>query len=184
MVKSIAEKLGIGKTREGRSESPSFAGEKRARHRALGIIFRLLPLLTALMVVAAGSAMAQEFDHGYHLYDGALKKYVDNGTVNYTGLKTDAGALDRYLTDAAAVPENQFKSWTESRQLAFLSNLYNAATLRLILDHYPVKSIKDIGSIFNPTTIHDYSFSTHQVFVSYERDMPGGSSFVSIRQGQ
>jgi hypothetical protein len=29
-----------------------------------------------------------------------------------------------------------------------LINLYNAATLKLIIDHYPVKSIKDIGSFF------------------------------------
>ncbi len=35
-----------------------------------------------------------------------------------------------------------------SAQLAYLINLYNAATLQLIINHYPVKSIKDIGSIF------------------------------------
>ncbi len=26
--------------------------------------------------------------------------------------------------------------------------MYNAATLKLIVDHYPLKSIKDIGSLF------------------------------------
>jgi hypothetical protein len=32
--------------------------------------------------------------------------------------------------------------------MAFLINAYNAYTLQLIIDHHPVKSIKDIGSFF------------------------------------
>ena len=36
----------------------------------------------------------------------------------------------------------------ELQQLAFFINAYNAYTLQLIIDHYPVKSIKDIGSFF------------------------------------
>ena len=32
--------------------------------------------------------------------------------------------------------------------MSFLINLYNAATLKLVTDNYPVKSIKDIGSVF------------------------------------
>jgi hypothetical protein len=122
--------------------------EIRDRRRQPGAAFLVDLLLAVLLVIMAGSAMAEEFDHGYRLYDDALQKYVDNGMVNYAGLKTDAGPLDGYLKEAAAVSENQFKSWNEPRRLAFLFNLYNAATLRLIIDHYPVKSIKDIGSFF------------------------------------
>jgi hypothetical protein len=57
-------------------------------------------------------------------------------------------ALESYLDGLSAVQEAQFNAWTESQQLAFLINLYNAATLKLIADHYPVKSIKDIGNLF------------------------------------
>jgi hypothetical protein len=32
--------------------------------------------------------------------------------------------------------------------MAFLINAYNALTVKLIVDHYPVKSIKDTGTIF------------------------------------
>jgi len=38
------------------------------------------------------------------------------------------------------VPESEFARWNQSQQIAFLINLYNAATLRLIIDHYPVKA--------------------------------------------
>jgi len=33
--------------------------------------------------------------------------------------------------------------------MAFLINAYNAFTLKLIIDNYPVKSIKDIGGLFS-----------------------------------
>jgi hypothetical protein len=46
------------------------------------------------------------------------------------------------------IQKKDFDSWTSEQRLAFLINLYNASTLRLIRDHYPVKSIKDIGGWF------------------------------------
>ncbi len=94
------------------------------------------------------SGAAQEFDPSHSVFDGVVKAHVANGTVDYRGLHAAPQALDQYLNALAAVPETQFRTWTEPRQIAFLANLYNAATLKLILDHYPLKSIKDIGSIF------------------------------------
>ena len=41
----------------------------------------------------------------------------------------------------------EFKTWPEKERLAFLINLYNAATLKLIVENYPVKSIRSIGWI-------------------------------------
>jgi len=105
-------------------------------------------MLAALCVITAGSVMAQEFDHTHASFDGILKVQVLDGAVDYAALKAAPQALDQYLDMLAAVPEAQFKTWTEARQIAFLANLYNASTLRLILDHYPLKSIKKIGSIF------------------------------------
>jgi hypothetical protein len=68
--------------------------------------------------------------------------------VDYRGLKGDDAALERYLDGLAGVSEATFNGWAASERLAFLINLYNAATLKLVVDHYPVKRIKDIGSIF------------------------------------
>ncbi|MBR9986934.1 MAG: DUF547 domain-containing protein [Desulfosarcina sp.] len=61
---------------------------------------------------------------------------------------SDTKGLERYLDATADVGKTQFNDWNESERLSFLINLYNAATLKLIVDHYPVKSIKKIGSIF------------------------------------
>lgn len=72
-----------------------------------------------------------------------LQKYVtDKGNVDYKGFKKDAKALQVYLDELAAnVPQ---KSWSRNAILAYWINAYNAYTVKLILDNYPVKSIKDI----------------------------------------
>lgn len=78
-------------------------------------------------------------------FDQLLQTYVDGqGMVNYKGLLEDRSKLKSYLS----VLENNApqKSWTRDQKLAYWINAYNAYTLDLILEHYPVKSIKEIGS--------------------------------------
>ncbi len=105
-------------------------------------------LLCAASLFSAAVAGAAQFDHAHLGYDALLKRFVVQGRVDYKGLKEDGAALERYLDNLAGVSEATFNAWPEPAQLAFLINLYNAATLQLILDHYPAKSIKDIGGFF------------------------------------
>ncbi len=72
-----------------------------------------------------------------------LKKYVDlEGNVDYKNFKSDIGALNAYLEDLSIhSPSN---NWNKNEKLAYYINIYNAATIKLILDNYPIKSIKDI----------------------------------------
>ena len=111
-------------------------------------VHRLTALLIAAALVFPVAGSAAQFDRTYAGYDALLKQYVSDGRVDYKGLAADIDALDRYLGGAAGVSEAAFNAWAESERLAFLINLYNAATLKLILDHYPIDSIKDIGSFF------------------------------------
>lgn len=104
--------------------------------------------LFLLCIGIVSSATAQSLTHAQHSLDAVLKKFVADGVVDYRGLKTNDQQLKDYLSAARAVKEADFIDWSRNEQLAFLINLYNAATLQLILDHYPVKSIKDIGSFF------------------------------------
>ena len=80
------------------------------------------------------------FDHS--VFDHLLKKHVDaDGWVDYKGLLNDAAPLDAYIETLADAP---FNAMGRDEKLALLINAYNAFTFRLILDHYPVKSIMDI----------------------------------------
>ncbi|MHC4949246.1 MAG: VTT domain-containing protein [Planctomycetota bacterium] len=78
----------------------------------------------------------------HELLDAVLRAHVDaDGLVDYDGLAGDAARLDRYLAVLAEAP---FDALGRDEKLALLINAYNAFTLRLILDHHPVDSIRDI----------------------------------------
>lgn len=59
----------------------------------------------------------------------------------------DRAALDDYIGSLAALP---IGTYNRSEQMAFWINLYNALTVRLVLDHYPIASIRDIDDSRRP----------------------------------
>lgn len=80
-------------------------------------------------------------------WDNLLSRHVrtsDQGVnlVDYNGFSTgDRTMLADYITILSGVPISQFN---RDQQLAYWVNLYNALTVRVVLDHYPVESIRDI----------------------------------------
>jgi len=118
---------------------------------------RQIAIALALVVaVGATAAWGQAFDHSHRSWDALLKKHVvlvaggNASQVRYAELAKDRGALRTYLDALSGVSESDFSRWSRAQQMAFLINAYNAFTVELILAHYPVKSIKDIGSdLFN-----------------------------------
>ncbi len=54
----------------------------------------------------------------------------------------DRQALDGYIARLAATPVSALR---RPEQLAYWINLYNALTVQVVLDHYPVASIRDIA---------------------------------------
>ena len=53
----------------------------------------------------------------------------------------DRAALESYVTKLSATPISTFK---RREQFAYWANFYNALTVKVILNHYPVASIRDI----------------------------------------
>jgi len=118
----------------------------------IAIALSLFPVLTSCSLAekatsykATGSQ--QEIDQSHAAFTAVLKKHLKNDMVDYAGLKKDPAELNVYLDTLDDVPEPTFRKWNKDQQMAFLINLYNAATLKLIVDHYPLKSIKDIGNV-------------------------------------
>ena len=109
--------------------------------RALGLF--------ALTLGVVPIAHSTEFDHSHAAFDALLKKHVRDGWVDYAALKTEPKPLKAYLDSLAAVSETAFNRWPEKERFAFLINLYNATTLKLIVDNYPVQSIKDIAGFLS-----------------------------------
>lgn len=104
-------------------------------------------LLVTLLILGADQLQAQDI-HQHQQFDELLKTYVDDdGDVNYKALKQNQKKLDTYLNLLNENPPH--KSWTKAQKKAYLINAYNAFTLKLIIDNYPLESIRDIGGIFS-----------------------------------
>lgn len=87
---------------------------------------------------------SKPIDHA--IFDSLLKKHVDNsGFVDYKGFIKDSAQFNSYLALLSKHHPND-KNWSDSERLAYWINAYNAFTIKLILMHYPLKSIKDIKS--------------------------------------
>lgn len=79
-------------------------------------------------------------------WDALLQKHVrSDGLVDYKGFLSDSTALNEYLDLLSKYHPND-DNWSSDEQIAYWINAYNAFTIKLITDHYPVKSIKDIKS--------------------------------------
>jgi hypothetical protein len=100
-------------------------------------------LLFGFFIITAFSAVsAQPPSHG--IWNSLLQKYVnENGFVNYKGFINDRLEFQKYLDILSNNPPED--NWSKEDKEAYWINAYNAFTVKLIIDHYPVKSIKNIG---------------------------------------
>ena len=97
------------------------------------------------------------------MWDALLHRYVRSHEVSYTGFKADpsfAEVINQFSrTDPDAIKSTQDR-------LAFWINAYNAFTIKLIVDHLPVPSIKAISK--KPwddpfITIHGQKYSLNDI---------------------
>jgi Protein of unknown function, DUF547 len=104
---------------------------------------QLFPIVLFFVGVITANAQNKP---SHELFDALLKKYVSaEGNVNYKGFIKDTLALNQYLNLLSKTPPDE-KTWSQSEQIAYWINAYNASTIKLITKYYPIKSIKDIGS--------------------------------------
>lgn len=103
------------------------------------------PAPPAAAAPAAEPAVLGEFDHEHALWTKVLAAHVHGDRFDYAALKRDRADLDAYLARLHAVTPAELETWTREQRFAFWINVYNAHTIELIVDHYPVDSIEDIG---------------------------------------
>lgn len=93
----------------------------------------------------SSETLPKTLDHSS--WDALLKKHVDDsGNVNYKAFKADQATLKTYLDYLSDNAPD--KSFSRAEQFAYYINLYNAATVYLILDNDIPASIKDISGPF------------------------------------
>jgi len=101
----------------------------------------ILSFLTALCSMLYAFCFA--FDHS--AWTNELKKYVSaEGKVNYAEWVKDTVGIDLYLKSLSDSPPQNI--WHKNEKLAYWINAYNAFTIKLVLDHYPIQSIRDLDN--------------------------------------
>lgn len=97
-------------------------------------------LIIAFVLASVAQLQAQP---SHSSFDALLKKHVSTtGTVNYKGFIADKAKLNTYT--ATVSKEYPSSKWSEKERMVFWINVYNAYTIKAIVDHYPVKSITEI----------------------------------------
>ena len=105
---------------------------------------RSLVLFFLLVSLPGPTWSMDKVDHS--IFADLLRKYVNNGVVDYRGFKEEEGKLDQYLK---VLEQTDVNGLAQDHQFAFYVNAYNASTIKLILTGYPgIESIKDLGSLF------------------------------------
>jgi hypothetical protein len=81
----------------------------------------------------------------HQLWNELLKVHVKpDGRVDYKGFIREKPKLESYLKLLSENAPDRSK-WSKNEQLAYWINVYNAFTVKLIVDFYPTKSIRDLG---------------------------------------
>ncbi|CAN5469840.1 hypothetical protein BH10BAC6_BH10BAC6_12270 [soil metagenome] len=101
----------------------------------------------ALLLCLAVTGMQASVDNS--LFTALLQQHVKGGVVSYATLKSDA-RLERYVKQLRAEDASEL---TGPELKAFWINVYNAFALKMICDHYPVKSIQDIPNVWTQKII-------------------------------
>ncbi|MFK8056790.1 MAG: DUF547 domain-containing protein [Saprospiraceae bacterium] len=124
------------------------------------ILFSLFGLLLAGVPTCRVDDVKSDSDPITHeIWTQELKKYVsDDGWVDYEGWKADTVGLVKYL-DLVSTHHPNEKNWSRNQRFAYWINVYNAYTVKLMVDNWPVESIKDIkGGIGFVNSVWDQEF--------------------------
>ncbi|MCP4197783.1 MAG: DUF547 domain-containing protein [Proteobacteria bacterium] len=86
------------------------------------------------------------FNQDHPVWTQFLKKWVKGDSINYSGAKTTGAVLlTAYLAELESVCKKDLKRWSKNQRMAFWINVYNAYTIKLVIDNHPLKSIREIG---------------------------------------
>lgn len=109
---------------------------------------------TIVLLLFTFASQSFAFDHTHKIFNELLERncihHEFSTQVRYENIKNnEVKNLDRYLKELSQVTKDEYNTFNRDQRLSFLINAYNAFTLKLIVDNYPLKSIKEIGGLFS-----------------------------------
>jgi hypothetical protein len=125
-------------------------------------VFFFLPVM--LTIIVSKTSASSEVDN--RLFADLLAKHTRDGLVDYASFKAEHPKLKEYLAYLGGINPDEL---SREDAFAFYINLYNAATIDLVLENYPgIDSIKDIGGFFgNPWKIRFIALKGKKVHLDH-----------------
>jgi len=115
------------------------AGIDMRKSIKVSVLVGALGISTIVWLDALG-ANAINAGFGYDDYAAVLKDYIDNrGMVSYKRLKARRESLDLFVLTISKLDAKTYEKWSNKEKIAFWINAYNALTLKVIIDNYPIK---------------------------------------------
>lgn len=97
----------------------------------------IVAFLFALLPMNSGAEAASDFS------DEAWRQVLDEDTarakVDYAAIKKSPARLNQFLEEVQAVSRKDYELWNRDQKIAFWVNTYNAAAVKVVIDHYPLK---------------------------------------------
>lgn len=95
-----------------------------------------------LLILSLSLCLAQA---QHQLWNDLLQAHVnEQGMVDYEGMQKDSVRLNEYLNSLSTFPLDRVRMSREG-MMAFWINAYNAFTVKLIVDNYPLGSITELN---------------------------------------
>ncbi len=113
---------------------------------------RQISLLIVLLAVWAAPAVAVPANVDHTAWEELTEHHVANGRVDYIGVARERATLERYLALLGSADPAKLPS--DKARLVFWINAYNACVFKGVLDHYPLKSVKDVRGFFDKLRYH------------------------------
>ncbi|MEQ8245709.1 DUF547 domain-containing protein [Fulvivirga sp.] len=107
------------------------------------------PFLFTLLILLASNCSAERINSesgnppSHEIFDELLRSNVSGDQVDYRGFINSKEKFEKYLDLISENPPDRGK-WSKKEQLTYWINAYNAFTIKLIIDNYPVESIQDL----------------------------------------
>ena len=111
--------------------------------------------LFIFLAVVFNSGMLLGAEPNWDNYSRLLERHVSSGkidgiylnVVDYEAIKDDP-RWPKVVSQLETFPPEQLESRNE--KIAFYINAYNILAIKMVIDHWPLKSIKDAGNLFSP----------------------------------
>ena len=143
----------------------------------MSVLLRIFLIVNLTCIATAQAAEPDWSDYGQlltHYVAAGEIEGVPLNRVNYSAWRNDP-LWPGVVKMIADYPAEQLQ--TRAEKLSFYINVYNILAIKMVLDHWPLESIKDAGSLFRPVwhkdagTVNGTTVSLQTVEDDYLRAM-------------